>query len=122
MNEGRFSGAPKFPNEAPKVSEAARFNDIVEELRFLVKGDNELDDELQGIILEALDVSIDDFKQDVLDRSKTYSEKTMDEKIGMFFVRTLRDKILEYSLDTSQRDAFNAFLNSIVDFGDKKEV
>src|SRR3989338_9759389 len=122
MNEGRFSGAPKFPNEDPKVSEEARFNDIVEELRFLVKGDNELDDELQGIILEALDVSIDDFKQDVLDRSKTYSEKTMDEKIGMFFVRTLRDKILEYSLDTSQRDAFNAFLNSIVDFGDKKEV
>lgn len=122
MNERRFSEAPKFSNEAPKASEAEKFNKIVEELRLLVKGDNALDDKLQGIMLEALDISIYDFKQDILDRSKAYSEKTKDEKLGMFFVNTLRSKILEYSLDMNQKNAFNSFLNHIVAFGDEKKV
>lgn len=67
-----------------RVELAKAFNDLVENIREQIRSDVTLDDNAKTAALEVLDVSIDDLKQDILDRGTLYRGQTPNEQVRTF--------------------------------------
>ncbi|MBI4079856.1 hypothetical protein HY414_01325 [Candidatus Kaiserbacteria bacterium] len=86
------------------------FNDAIEHMREKIRSDVTLDEAAQKIGLEMFDVSVDDLKQDILDRGMLYKGQTPKEQVRTFMesrIEKLREK---QNVDQGQ---FGDFLKGI---------
>ena len=85
MREGSFLDN----RNSDHVAMSRAFNDAAESIREAARSSIKLDDETKALILEALDVSVDDLKSDILDRGVLYAGQNPKEQIRTF----LRERI-----------------------------
>ncbi|OGG80622.1 hypothetical protein A3A39_03985 [Candidatus Kaiserbacteria bacterium RIFCSPLOWO2_01_FULL_54_13] len=104
-------------NQAERAAQKSALDSLTRNVRENAKISDELDLNTKGAVLEALNVSIDDFVSDIFDRSSYYEGMTLGQQVRNFLVRRIEDYVLKETEDKDQKEALFRFMRDIATVG-----